>query len=111
MTAANDAKQRALGSGTAAAALRVPAFVAVKLAMEPPEMLSGAPLTSVNAIDRPVLVGKLTRSDVKTRLGAVAFREAEFPLPDKTALANVAVRKSLPAHSGRVLNVTIPEKF
>ena len=67
-------------------------FVAVKLAMEPPAMLSGAPLTSENAIDRAVSVGKLTRSDVKIRLGAVAFREAEFPLPDKTALANVAVR-------------------
>lgn len=113
MTVASDAKQKALGSGTAAAALRLPAFVAVKpaiVAVEPlPEMLSGAPPIRVNPIDKPVLVGKVAKSDVKVRFGAVAFRDTEFPLPEKTALVNFAVRKSTPVPPGRLVNSMVPE--
>ena len=56
MTAANDAKQRELGSGTAA--LKVPEFCAVKLETEPPVVLNGGAMPE-NATDIPVSGPKL----------------------------------------------------
>jgi hypothetical protein len=108
MTAANDAKQRALGSGTIVA-LKVPAFWAVKLATEPPVMPNGG-VMPVNASDIPVSGPKAAILDVKVTFGAVAFREAEFPLPEKIALVNFAVRKSPPKPPGREVNSTVPVK-
>jgi len=78
--------------------------------MEPsPAILNGAGVIPENAMDMPVLGPKVATPDVKTRSGAVAFRDAEFPLPDKTADENVAVRKSAPAPPGRLENSIVPE--
>jgi hypothetical protein len=91
ITTAVDPSQSVPGSGIDA--LAVPAFDAVKLETDPLVILTGG-VTSENASDKPVMGPKVTPGIlvVKVRLGNVELRDAEFPLPEKTASEKVAVR-------------------
>ena len=112
MAVAKDARQSVLGSGTAAA-LKVPEFCAVKLATDPSVIPSGVELMPENPIAMPVTVPNVAIDDDKVRSGAETVSDAEFVVPKKTALVNVAVRKSgllALAGPGLTVNSMVPEK-